>query len=105
MVATGNWTLWMISRWFNLRLDLLVTGLTFVTSIIAVATRSGSGALGSLAVSYTIRLARCVCVRERGDILCLCKSDANEKCLPMERAQRHRRGEPHDSNRATGRVG
>ncbi len=46
---------WMLARWFNLRLDVIVSFLLFLISIISATNRNG--ALGSLAISYTIRLA------------------------------------------------
>lgn len=35
-LSSTKWGLWMMSRWFNLRLDLLVFLLTLVTSVVAV---------------------------------------------------------------------
>ena len=46
---------WLLGRWFNLRLDIIVSFLVFFTSMICVSNRSG--ALGALSISYTIRLA------------------------------------------------
>ncbi len=46
---------WLLGRWFNLRLDLIISFLVFFVSIISVTARNG--AFGALAISYTIRLA------------------------------------------------
>lgn len=50
---------WMLGNYMGLRFNLLVSLFTFLVSIVAIATRTSgaSGALGSLAVSYSMRLA------------------------------------------------
>lgn len=52
------WVNLLLGRWFNLRLDIVVSFLVFIVSIVSVNLRSASNsALGALAISYTVRLA------------------------------------------------
>jgi ABC-type bacteriocin/lantibiotic exporter with double-glycine peptidase domain len=48
---------WTMGNYIGLQFNTVVSIFTFLVSIIAISTRSGSGALGSLAISYSIRLA------------------------------------------------
>lgn len=51
---------WMMARWYNLRLDMVVVLFSFIVAVIAVTTRQNlaAGAFGSLAVSYSARLGK-----------------------------------------------
>ena len=48
---------WILGNYIGLRLNFTVSVFSFLVALIAVATRSGNAALGSLAISYSIRLA------------------------------------------------
>jgi hypothetical protein len=56
---SASWfTLWSLAQWLALRFNVLVTVYTFLIAIIAISTRTGNGALGSLAVSYSLMLSQ-----------------------------------------------
>ncbi len=56
--VNANFYVWELGNFVGLYFNLLVSVFTFVVAVIAISTpRTGAGALGSLAVSYSVRLA------------------------------------------------